>query len=204
MSEDKAAVLTDEEASALITDPRLRQYILSINIELEMVLDWLKAWQNWNRQMHHELHIGDLRVLPDDTKGRRELADRLRAGVVAADAVARLRAERNAVGYDCTLLAKALVDTGASRHPYIASVRPVIERHYRPGELEPNGDTVPHPYLMTPELAAALSGLCVAEDPDPEHQATCHVDTLPEVYLVLSKAVERVTDTLRAQQPEIG
>lgn len=168
---------------------------------------YLEAWQNWNRQMHHELRIGDwATVLPDDTKGRRVLAERLRDGVVAAELNSALRAELNVVLFECTVLAKAWTERNALWRPTPTerTYDLLAERHYRPGELEPSGDTVPHPYRMTPELASALSGLCTAEDPDPEHQVWGHADTLGERYLELSKAVERVTNALRDQQPEIG
>lgn len=176
--------------------------------ERDSAYRFLERWQDWNRQMHHELHLLSPQILPDDTKGRRVLAERLRAGVVAEESILRLQAERNQLAYECTLLAQAwLTGGGLVEHDQpirLGHINALAERHYRPGELEPSGNTVPHPYRMTPELAAALSGLMTAEDPDPEHQVWGHADTLGEVYLALSKAVERVSQALRDQQPEIG
>ncbi len=129
--------------------------------ELEQERDtgyrWLHAWQEWSAKLHHELGLLPDDTLPDDTKGRRILAELLRGRAVAI----------NAARYDASLLAKALVDVGAAAHPYLKPVTPVIERHYRPGELEPSGDSVPHPYRMTLELAELLTRLIFAVESDP-------------------------------------
>ncbi len=117
--------------------------------ERDLAYGWLHAWQEWSAKLHHELGLLPDDTLPDDTKGRQILAELLRARTVAI----------NAARYDASLLAKALVDVGAAAHPYLKPVTPVIERHYRPGELEPSGDSVPHPYRMTPELAELLTRL---------------------------------------------
>lgn len=100
----------------------------------------------------------------------------------------KLTSQLRVVRFDAALLAQAWVRRAELGVDEITrqQIDALAERHYRKGELEPNGDTVPHPWRMTIELAEAISGLLVEVERE---------DSTEEE---LKRAARRITEAARA------
>jgi len=69
--------------------------------------------------------------------------------------------QRNRLTFECSLLAKAWIERARLAADEITrkQIDALAEQHYVRGQLEPISDRPPHPWRMTPELAALLSEL---------------------------------------------
>lgn len=101
--------------------------------------------------------VATMREMPGLEPAR--IAKFLGAEMVPAVVTSELRRAR----FEATLLAKAWTERAELEQDSVtrAQIDTLAAQHYRKGELEPNGDRVPHPWRMTPELAECLTEMTV-------------------------------------------